>query len=149
MNKFKRLNILLLTMGLFAVGVFYQNCGQMNVISSHTSISSLSDWFDYPYTTKPAAYGEVYLFRPKGLQTEQLVTYEVVGSVAPADDSNRPISYIMTIKDESGANVCPTQTGTDRSIRFSCVGFRSASAPIVVELKISYDSHITYLQKIF
>src|SRR5690606_1060754 len=109
--------------------------------------SSFSNWFDYPYTSKPSAYGEFYIFRPKTADPSGLYTYEVIGSVAPADNSTDPINYIMTIKNQNGATICPTQTGTDRSIRFSCVGL-TASATIVIDLTINYRGDSTHIQKI-
>lgn len=144
--KFNKLVTIFSIIVLFVVtSIFFQNCGKMTTINN-TSLSSL--WFEYPYSEKPEVYAELYFFRPPGNTNNSLYDYTFIGGVAPAQNEDNNLSYIITFKDLAGNTVCPAITGYSKSIHATCLGIVRADS-VLVEMTVTYQGKNHVFRKIF
>lgn len=88
----------------------FQNCAKNPPQFSDKELQKTMDFFEYRYTKATDIYFEIQLVVDSEDATHRL--YKVLGLAANSNGSTTNIEYSMQLFNQSGAPICPEETGT-------------------------------------
>lgn len=146
-----KLKVAIQFLTLFPILLCFQNCSPEHLSGKDSNDSSSTEFFNYPYQTKPNFYASINLYRIDS-NIAGVNQFQVLNSASLIKNPDAPIQYQVKVRDRSGNILCPLRSGINApgisTISFDCAT-PNAVTTISIEMTLKAGTDVYTMEKIF